>query len=83
MGWRTEKKADKRFNEERHLNSGEFSYGEFSYYCRLENGTRENPTIGTLNRYAEALGRRSAFRVIDLGASATGWMESGIARGND
>ncbi|MFM9963563.1 MAG: helix-turn-helix domain-containing protein [Planctomycetaceae bacterium] len=35
--------------------------------CRLENGTHENPTISTLNRYAEALGRRISFRVVDVG----------------
>ena len=47
--------------------------------CRLENGTHENPTISTLNRYAEALGRRISFRVVDVGGSATRWTESAIA----
>ena len=41
------------------------------------------PTISTLNRDAEALGRRIAFRVVDVGGSATGWTESGIARANE
>ena len=64
------KNDDERFNERRHLNSGEFSYGE-------------NPTISTLNRDAEALGRRISFRVVDVGGAATGGTESGIARANE
>ena len=51
--------------------------------CRLENGTHENPTSSTLNRDAEALGRRISFRVVDTCGSATGWTESGIARANE
>ena len=35
--------------------------------CRLENGTHENPNINTLNRCAEAIGRRISFRVVDVG----------------
>ena len=77
------KKADERFNEERHLNSGGFSYSvEFSYYCRLKNGTHENPTLSTFNRDAEALGRRSSFGVIEVSGSATGCTESSIVRAN-
>ena len=51
--------------------------------CRLENGSHENPTISTLNRYAEALGRRISFRVVDVGGSTTECTESGIARANE
>ena len=51
--------------------------------CCLENGTHENPTISTLNRDAEALGRRISFRVVDVGGAATGCTESGIARANE
>ena len=35
--------------------------------CRLENGQHQNPTIGTLNRYADALGKRLSFQVVDAG----------------
>ena len=35
--------------------------------CRLENGQHQNPTIGTLNRYADALGKRLSFQVVDVG----------------
>lgn len=34
--------------------------------CRLENGQHQNPTIGTLNRYADALGKRVSFQVVDV-----------------
>jgi len=35
--------------------------------CRLENGQHQNPNIGTLNRHADALGKRVSFRVVDSG----------------
>jgi DNA-binding XRE family transcriptional regulator len=34
--------------------------------CRLENGQHQNPTIGTLNRYADALGKRLSFQIVDV-----------------
>ena len=34
--------------------------------CRLENGQHQNPTIGTLNRYADALGKRVSIQVVDV-----------------
>ena len=34
--------------------------------CRLENGQHQNPTIGTLNRYADALGQRVSFQGVDV-----------------
>ena len=34
--------------------------------CRLENGQHQNPTIGTLNRYADALGKRVSFQVVEI-----------------
>jgi type I restriction enzyme M protein len=34
--------------------------------CRLENGQHQNPTIGTLNRYADALGKRLSIQVVDV-----------------
>ena len=40
-------------------------------------------TAQTLNRGAEALGRRISFRVVDVDGAATGWTESGIARANE
>ena len=39
--------------------------------CRLENGQHQNPTIGTLNRYADALGMRVSFQVVDSGKRRT------------
>ena len=39
--------------------------------CRLENGQHQNPTIGTLNRYADALGKRLSFQVVDSGKRRT------------
>ena len=50
--------------------------------CRLENRIHENPTISTLNRYAEGLVRRISFRVVDVGGSATACTEFGIAPAN-
>ena len=35
--------------------------------CRLENGQHQNSTIGTLNHYADALGKRLSFQVVDVG----------------
>ena len=36
-----------------------------SALSRLENGVVDNPTINTLSRYAEALGKRVEVRVVD------------------
>ena len=35
--------------------------------CRLENDQHQNSTIGTLNHYADALGKRLSFQVVDVG----------------
>ncbi len=44
---------------------------------------KETRPLRTLNRDAEALGRRISFRVVDVGGAATGGTESGLARANE
>jgi DNA-binding XRE family transcriptional regulator len=43
-----------------------------SALSRLENGLSNNPTIATLNRYAEALGKRVVIQLADDAPAAAG-----------